>query len=55
MNMPRTKLIPNGKNIVHTFSDTEYKNRQSKLRNYMTKNNIDTAIFTIYSQHQLLQ
>ena len=32
MNMPRTKLIPNGDNIVHTFTDTEYENRQARLR-----------------------
>ena len=46
MNMPRTKLIPNGDNIVHTFTDTEYKNRQACLRQHMAKNNIDAVIFT---------
>ena len=40
MNMPRTKLIPNGDNIVHTFTDTEYKNRQARLRQHMAANNI---------------
>ena len=29
MNMPRTILIPNGDNIVHTFSDKEFQNRQA--------------------------
>jgi len=46
MNLPRTKLIPNGNNIVHTFTDTEYKNRQARLRQHMAKNNIDAVIFT---------
>ena len=40
MNLPRTKLIPNGDNIVHTFTDTEYKNRQARLRQHMAANNI---------------
>jgi len=44
MNLPRTKLIPNGDNIVHTFTDTEYKNRQARLRQHMAENNIDDAI-----------
>ena len=35
MNMPRTIHIPNGENIVHTFSDEEYQNRQRKLRAHM--------------------
>ena len=46
MNMPRTILIPNGDNIVHTFSDQEYLNRQQKLKNHMAQSNIDTVIFT---------
>ncbi len=46
MNMPRTIHIPNGDNIVHTFSDEEYKNRQRKLRDHMAQSNIDTVIFT---------
>ena len=46
MNMPRTIHIPNGDNIVHTFSDEEYKNRQRKLRGHMAQSNIDTVIFT---------
>jgi len=46
MNLPRTKLIPNGDNIVHTFTDTEYKNRQARLRQHMAENNIDAVIFT---------
>ena len=46
MNMPRTKLIPNGNKIVHTFSDAEYTNRQACLRKHMAANNIDAAIFT---------
>jgi len=46
MNMPRTKLIPNGDNIVHTFTDTEYKNRQARLRQHMAANNIDAVIFS---------
>jgi len=46
MNMPRTILIPNGDNIIHTFSDQEYLNRQQKLKNHMTQSNIDTVIFT---------
>ena len=33
MNMPRTILIPNGDNIVHTFSDKEFQNRQQKPQN----------------------
>ena len=43
MNLPRTKLIPNGDNIVHTFTDTEYKNRQARLRQHMAENNIDAV------------
>ncbi len=35
MNLPRTKLIPNGEKIVHTFSGAEYKNRQARLREHM--------------------
>ena len=46
MNMPRTKLIPNGDNIVHTFTETEYMNRQARLRQHMAANNIDVVIFT---------
>ena len=46
MNMPRTKLIPNGDNIVHTFSDKEYQNRQDSLRKHMASSNIDAVIFT---------
>ena len=46
MNMPRTKLIPNGNNIVHTFSDAEYICRQTCLRKHMAANNIDAVIFT---------
>ena len=46
MNMPKTKLIPNGDNIVHTFTDTEYKNRQARLRQHMAANNIDAVIFS---------
>jgi len=46
MNLPRTKLIPNGDNIVHTFTDTEYKNRQTRLRQHMAENNIDAVIFS---------
>ena len=46
MNMPKTKLIPNGDNIVHTFTDTEYKNRQTRLRQHMAENNIDAVIFS---------
>ena len=46
MNMPRTKLIPNGDNIVHTFTDIEYKNRQARLRKHMAENNIDAVIFS---------
>ena len=46
MNMPRTILIPNGDNIVHTFSDQEYLNRQQKLKNHIAQSNIDTVIFT---------
>ena len=30
MNMPRTKLIPNGDNIVHTFTDTEHEHPAAK-------------------------
>ncbi len=46
MNMPRTILIPNGDNIVHTFSDKEFQNRQERLRSHMAQNNIDSVIFT---------
>ena len=46
MNMPRTIHIPNGDNIVHTFSDQEYKNRQKRLRDHMAQSNIDAIIFT---------
>ncbi|MGE4594958.1 MAG: M24 family metallopeptidase [Gammaproteobacteria bacterium] len=46
MNMPRTKIIPNGENTVHTFSDEEYKNRQTSLRQHMAANNIDAVILT---------
>ncbi|MDP6728232.1 MAG: aminopeptidase P family N-terminal domain-containing protein, partial [Gammaproteobacteria bacterium] len=46
MNMPRTKLIPNGNNIDHTFSDAEYICRQTCLRKHMAANNIDAVIFT---------
>ena len=46
MNMPRTIHIPNGENIVHTFSDEEYQNRQRKLRANMAQSNVDTVIFT---------
>ena len=44
--MPRTKIIPNGDKIVHTFSDWEYKNRQANLRTHMAANNIDAVILT---------
>ena len=44
--MPRTKIIPNGENTVHTFSDEEYKNRQTSLRQHMAANNIDAVILT---------
>jgi len=37
MNMPRTILIPNGDNIIHTFSDKEYQDRQERLRKHMSK------------------
>ena len=46
MNMPRTKLIPNGNSINHTFSDAEYICRQTCLRKHMAANNIDAVIFT---------
>ena len=46
MNMPRTILIPNGDNITHTFSDQEYLDRQTKLKDHMAQCNIDTIIFT---------
>ena len=46
MKMPRTKLIPNGNNIDHTFSDAEYICRQTCLRKHMAANNIDAVIFT---------
>jgi len=46
MNMPRTKIIPNGDNVVRTFSDAEYKNRQASLRQHMAANNIDAVILT---------
>ena len=46
MNMPRSILIPNGDNIVHTFSDKEFQNRQQRLRTHMAQNNIDSVIFT---------
>ena len=49
MNMPRTILIPNGDNIVHTFSDKEYQNRQERLRRHMAQSNIDSCHFYIYS------
>ena len=47
MNMPRTIHIPNGENIVHTFSDEEYQNRQRKLRAHMAKNNIDNILIIV--------
>jgi len=46
MNMPRTILIPNGDNIIHTFSDNEYQDRQERLRKHMSQSNIDAVIFT---------
>jgi creatinase len=46
MNMPRTKIIPNGNKAVHTFSDGEFQNRQAKLRAHMAVHNIDAVILT---------
>ena len=53
--MPRTKLIPNGNNIVHTFSDAEYICRQTCLRKHMAANNIDAVIFTLESESMYLK
>ena len=44
--MDRIKYIPNGEKVKHTFSDTEYINRQSMLRKYMSDNLIEAIIFT---------
>lgn len=46
MKMERTKHIPNGSRIVHTFSEREYKKRQSQLRQHMAGHHIDAVIFT---------
>ena len=46
MKRPRTKLMPNGNSIDHTFSDAEYICRQTCLRKHMAANNIDAVIFT---------
>jgi creatinase len=42
------KRIRNGQKVKHTFSEAEYKNRQSKLRKAMGERSIDTALFTSY-------
>ncbi len=42
------KRIRNGQKVKHTFSEAEYKNRQSKLRKTMGERSIDTALFTSY-------
>jgi creatinase len=46
--MPRAIHIPNGENIVHTFSDKEYQNRQRKLREHMAQSNVDTSYLYLY-------
>lgn len=43
--------IENGEKVKHTFSDQEYKNRQTKLRKCMADNNIDSVLFT--SRHNI--
>jgi creatinase len=40
--------IENGEKAKHTFSDAEYANRQSKLRELMASQNIDSVLFTSY-------
>lgn len=42
------KRIRNGAKVKHTFSEAEYKNRQSKLRKVMGERAIDTVLFTSY-------
>jgi creatinase len=44
--MENLKNIPNGKPVQHTFSDAEYQQRQSKLRQAMEARQVDTVIFT---------
>ena len=48
LSMPSLIKIRNGEKVVSTFSKQEYQNRQQKLRNYMSKNEIDTVLFTSY-------
>ena len=45
-NMERLKNIQNGQKAAHTFSDTEYKNRLNKLRQYMANEDFDAVVFT---------
>lgn len=40
--------IENGEKAKHTFSDAEYASRQSKLRELMGRENIDSVLFTSY-------
>lgn len=46
MTMENLKQIHNGTPVTHTFSDREFENRLNKLRNTMTKEGIDVALFT---------
>ncbi len=43
--------IENGEKVKGTFSEKEYKNRQTKLRKCMADNNIDSVLFT--SRHNI--
>jgi creatinase len=42
------KRIRNGQRVKHTFSEAEYKTRQTRLRKLMADRAIDTALFTSY-------
>ena len=47
-NLPHLIDIYNGEKVQHTFSEKEYVTRQTKLREYMGENNIDSVLFTSY-------
>ncbi len=48
MSLKNLLRIENGEKVRHTFSDTEYAQRQQRLREVMDKAGIDAVLFTSY-------